>query len=190
MAGNKKRLLLTSLLLVPLVALGLYWWRSEKAIYYQLGSQKYKVVRWEVHRGTNLTLASDYKIKQWTRRQLDKVELHLKGSRFDPPFNPQVFSHNPHVIKLLCETGFPPSSSPPANRIDVLGGSNSRKVVRGMFRGPPGHVWFFWAYDASLEPEVILSSNLGSGLRNSAQRQLRIVSKSDNKELLSLPLVE
>lgn len=187
-AMHKKPLALLALLALLLIALAVRWWRAEEVVYYQYNGQNYKVVRWEVQNARNVLVTSDWAYKQWGRRQLDRIGLHLKGSRSDDPFNMGSYEDKRHVLMLLCEGSFPPSFYT-GQTAQELQDETGRKLVfgpTGYKSGPPGHVWFFWNYRTHLRSNFVSWIDPRSGLTNLAPREFRIVSKPDEKEILRL----
>src|SRR4051812_37200451 len=71
---------------------------SKKPRVFSLGAQRYEVIRAQCAPGANFVLASDYPFLQWSRRMLDKLGVHLKGSRLDG----RSLTGDDYAVALLC----------------------------------------------------------------------------------------
>jgi hypothetical protein len=152
--------------------------QSSSDIYFRYRGNGYKVLSWERQYGTNFVLATDYKIKQWGRRQLDKVGIHLDGSRKDwIPFNKPLpgGATNTCFIKVVCrgDVSKLPRYGQGAEVVQYLDELGKVLIVAGpgIRSGPGKRIYFYWNYDVGQYPSV---------------RQFRIVRWSDGQELLSL----
>jgi hypothetical protein len=191
----KRKHVIAITLLLLVVALSVVFLRLQKPVYFQYGTRSYKVVHWEVNRGTNIAFATDFRYKQWGRRQLDKVGIHLQGERSDRPLfrgDSRALHSNSYYLKVLCE-GVMPSEAEYQNwnnrektkGIEFLD-ENGKKfpvIGNGYHIGPPGHVWLLWNYQTSEHPSLLSTNDPPSV--SPAPRQFRIVQKSNNQELLS-----
>jgi hypothetical protein len=183
-----------------LLILVLFGLSRGQPVYYHYGPKDYKVLKWEVQRGTNVSFAMDASWKQWGRRQLDKVGIHLTGERADRPWQQRrgfpALTEDSHIIKVLCEGAMPTPDEfreyhgPGPDRVEYRDGTGSKLTLNraGAHVGPPGQVWFFWGYNPSEQHGLVPCADSRSGATNLCPRAFRILRKDSGQELLSLRL--
>lgn len=187
------RKLLALACLLPVLSLLAFWLLpARKPVYFNYGPKTYKVVKWEIQRGTNIAFATDFRLTQWGRRQLDKIGIHLKGERRDLPYSLTGTDDHTHVIKLLCEGDYPSQEivlNPSNNDLEYFDSSGQKVLMQGTGThiAPKGQVWFFWTYEPRTQPNLVPVFDPGTNRTNYCPRGFRILRRSDGKELLSLP---
>jgi hypothetical protein len=159
-----------------------------KPLVFSLGVQRYEVIGAQCAPGGNFVLASDYPFLQWSRRMLDKVGVHLKGSRLDG----RTLSGDDYAVALLCrgDKPNPANYSSLSNQILECVGQDGKELVAdkhwGWRTGPPGRFWLIWYFNYDEA-----SPDKGSGeinKQNFRPREFRVLRRAERETVLSIPL--
>jgi len=162
-----------------------FWPRNRLVL--PLGTQEYEVISARYVQGTNVLMATDYHIKQWARRMLDKVGIQSKGWRHDIPLGSGYGGATFHAVVLLCKGPEPDEgTSFELTKYDFrLFDKKGNEVALGyqLFRwqvGPPGRTWFY-SYSNDSDP-----FGVSSGKTSQSLGQVRVFRQSDGSEVFRL----
>jgi hypothetical protein len=138
--------------------------------------------------GTNLTFARDQPIKGWYRRQLAKMGGPLPGIGIPWTFQDGVIRH---AIVVLCEGQFNPKESRQMMEemntqcIDAAGRTINFNKIMCILRND-GRFWLVWDYADSEITNLHRNGLADVEVTNFCPRQLRLLRKSDYRELTRL----
>ncbi|MDB6030778.1 MAG: hypothetical protein JWM16_1116 [Verrucomicrobiales bacterium] len=169
---------------------------ESRPVFLPLTSERCKVISVERLEG-NAGVTRGQRIKEWGRRQLDKLGFHLigpRGDRFRHPLDPR---DNTHVVGVLCEGQFTNSKQ----LLKELGEEMSRLLAEciddensvplrpsGCLPGRPGQVWFIWRYDDAEVFKPFPSANPTLAATSFLPNYLILMPKVGGKELVKLPM--
>jgi hypothetical protein len=110
--------------LVAVAAAIIAHWMTLKPIYLDTANGRYRVISARYVHGTNLTFSAEFPGVVWSRKQLDRFGIHLKGSRGTSPF---VQGMGIHVIAVMCDGRVPDED---LRQIDAECKTESGQTVR------------------------------------------------------------
>jgi hypothetical protein len=184
---------MTAMLVAGCVAL----WLETSPVFMPLGKQAYRVVSVEHFAGTNVTPALDSRLKEWGRRQLDKIGFHLVGSRGDHFLLSSGQPEGWHTVAVLCQGEYMTS----AQMLREIGEDMYSLVAEcideqksaplkpfGHHQGPPGHVWFIWKYHDSDVFEPYQNRKAIPAPATFQPTHLLLMRKVGEKELIKVPM--
>lgn len=186
---------ISALVVAAFVALRL----ESRPVFLPLLTERCKVVSVERLSPASAGVAGNQRIKEWGRRQLDKMGFHLIGSRgyrLKFPLDPREDSH---LIAALCQATFPVNQTS-LKRLETdvarllaecIDDENSVPLKPvACLPANPGHVWFIWKYsDAEVfKPFPTSSSSLSTA--GFLPTHLILMPKTGVKEILMLPVTD
>jgi hypothetical protein len=167
------------------------FWPERKEVFIPLAGGLYAVKKAQFITGTNIIFDPENPLLPWSRRQLDKVGLHLKGSRrtrqaWEVPTGRQMY-----VIRLLCEgdgRGVNWNQEVALHTIQVAD-ENGRKVElkgRSFTAYSSDQFWLYWSCDQAAWPKCI--GYPGLDITNLVPAELRVIRSSDTQEVARITL--
>jgi hypothetical protein len=157
-----------------------------KPVYMETAKGRYRVISARYVHGTNITFSAEFPWVLWGRKLLDRVGIHLAGSR---PGSPFARGMGIHTIAILCDGRVPDED---LTLIEAECKTESGQTVRLNHRmklaGSGSRVCILFYYADYDIPLLRLMGMADSEVDDFSPRQLRIMRAADRKELSILNL--